>query len=111
MWILIFIHAATVQIMQPNWLALTSLVIIVLIDVTVWVVMIDAMYRIWKLGNDLSGTFPNQKMLTLLVGSYTLYFIGQIVIFGSIVYFEVQCGDIPVNSENLQTRLAPQKIF
>ena len=47
MWILIFVHAATVQIRQPNWLALSSLAIVVLIDVTVWVIMVDAMYRIW----------------------------------------------------------------
>jgi len=49
---------------------------IVLIDVTVWLIMVDAMHRIWKLGGDFSGAFPNQKILILLVGSYSLYFLG-----------------------------------
>ena len=101
MWILIFVHSATTQIRTPNWIPLESSAMIVLIDVTVWVVMVDAMHRIWKMGSDIQGTFPNQKMLILLVGSYSLYFIGQIVIFSSIVFFEVKCGDIPVNGDNL----------
>ena len=80
---------------------ISSLALLVLIDVTVWVIMVDAMHRIWKLGNDLSSTFPNQKMLLLLVLSYSLHFLGQIVIFASTVYYEAMCRNLPVNEDSL----------
>jgi hypothetical protein len=59
LWLLIFAHSATVTVKTPNWLALASFGALMIIDVVVWLVMVDAMHRIWKVGSDLSGTFPN----------------------------------------------------
>lgn len=50
-------------------------------------------------------------MLILLVVSYTLHFLGQLVVFGSIARFEINCGNIPLNSEVVQNMLIPQKSF
>ena len=58
-WVLIFAHSATMTIKNPNWIALASFGAVMIIDIVVWLVMVDAMHRIWKLGSDLSGTFPN----------------------------------------------------
>jgi hypothetical protein len=59
LWVLIFAHSATVTIKSPNWLALGSFATLIILDVIVWLIMVDAMHRIWKVGSDLSGTFPN----------------------------------------------------
>ncbi len=59
LWLLIFAYSATVTVKTPNWLALASFGALIIIDVVVWLVMVDAMRRIWKVGSDLSGTFPN----------------------------------------------------
>ena len=58
-WVLIFAHSAVMTIKNPNWIALASFGAVMIIDIVVWLVMVDAMHRIWKLGSDLSGTFPN----------------------------------------------------
>jgi len=83
----------------------------VVFEVITWLVMVVAMHRIWNIGDENFDAFPNQKMLLLLVISYTFNFLGAIVVFASTVYFEVKCGNIPVNGENMQNRLIPQKLF
>ena len=59
LWLLIFAHSATVTIKTPNWIALGSYGTLMIIDFVVWLIMVDAMNRIWKFGSDLAGTFPN----------------------------------------------------
>lgn len=51
-WILIFGHATSMMISKPNFIPLLSFSVVVVIDSAVWIVMLDAMNRIWKMGNE-----------------------------------------------------------
>lgn len=74
--------------------------------------MIDAMNIIWKLRSDVKGVFPNTKLLILLVVAYSSHFIGQIVVFGGILYYRVVCGSqINVHGDAIQALINPEKLF
>ena len=53
-----------------------SLIVKVFILLFILMIMLDAMYRIWSLGNKMSEAFTNQKMFYILIGTYVAYVIG-----------------------------------
>jgi hypothetical protein len=51
-----------------------------------------AMARIWKLGSQFNELLPNMVMIKVLVGVYILFFFGQIVLTGSILWYHLHAS-------------------
>jgi len=65
-----------------------------ILETFILLIMLDAMYRIWKLGESTEAAFPNQKMFYLLIGTYFAYFIGQTVLGSEKLILHIQDGNI-----------------
>jgi hypothetical protein len=71
--------------------------------------MLDAMYRIWNLGENSKSAFPNQRMFYLLIGTYFAYFIGQTVLSAEKLVLHIRDGDII--SSQAMNKLVPARFF
>ncbi len=82
------------QLGNPTWLPHVSLVINLGIIAFILGLMLDAMHRIWKLGEKSQSAFPNQRMFYLLIGTFFAYFIGQFILVTEKLYLHVKEGDL-----------------
>ena len=56
--------------------------------------MLDAMHRIWHLGESSKAAFPNQRLFYLIIGTYFAYFLGQTILGVEKVTLHIRDGDI-----------------
>jgi len=56
--------------------------------------MLDAMNRIWHLGESSEAAFPNQRLFYLIIGTYFAYFLGQTILGIEKLLFHIRDGDI-----------------
>ena len=57
-------------------------------------IMLDAMNRIWHLGESSKAAFPNQGLFYLIIGSYFGYFVGQAILGVESLTIHIRNGDI-----------------
>ena len=51
--------------------------------------------------------FPNQKMFYVLIGTYSVYFVGQAILVGNTLFIHIRDGDI--YTPTARTKLLPAK--
>ncbi len=93
-WMLIVLSAATPLIRIPFWVPHFSLIINLGLTVFILFIMLDAMHRIWHLGESSKAAFPNQRLFYAIIGTYFAYFIGQTVLGVEKLTFHIRDGDI-----------------
>lgn len=63
--------------------------------------MLDAMHRIWNLGEGSKSAFPNQRMFYLLIGTFFAYFVGSTILVTEKLVLHVREGDIENRKANI----------
>jgi hypothetical protein len=56
--------------------------------------MLDAMHRIWHLGESNKAAFPNQRLFYLIIGTFFAYFLGQTILGVEKITLHIRDGDI-----------------
>lgn len=69
--------------------------------------MLDAMRRIWKLGNKIQEAFANHSMFYTIVGSYTAYFVSCFILTAATLYLHYKSNNGDVNSVSEREQLFP----